>query len=69
MLRQLFSSQRESAEVDLTPASGLIPATPLQEQRHSLQQPHPEKQRVETFVVVEEMPEFPGGNRALPLYT
>ena len=61
----LYASQRESAEVDLTPASALIPATPLQEQRYSLQQPPPEKQRVETFVVVEEMPEFPGGNRAL----
>ncbi len=61
----LYASQRESAEVDLTPASALIPATPLQEQRYSLQQPPPEKQRVETFTVVEVMPEFPGGNRAL----
>lgn len=61
----LYASQRETTEVDLTLASALILAAPLQEQRHSLQQPPPEKQRAETFVVVEEMPEFPGGNRAL----
>lgn len=61
----LHASLRESAEVDLISSSSFIPAIPLQVQRHSQQQPPPEKHRVERFIVVNEIPEFVGGNSAL----